>query len=78
MQEVLVYLDPEDENCRRAVRFLSDHAIGFTIRDTAADPEALRELRHMGAERLPTIIVNGVAVEGFEEGTLREVLGLDS
>lgn len=78
MQEVLVYLDPDDESCRAAVRFLQAHAIGFTIRDTAADPEALRELRYMGAERLPTIIVNGVAVEGFDEETLREVLGLGS
>lgn len=77
LQEVLVYLDPADGDCQNAIDFLQQHGIAFKTRDTAADPEARRELRWIGAERVPTIVVNGVAVEGFDHRTLCDVLGID-
>ena len=76
LQEVVLYHDPENQDSRAALQFLREHGVGVRVRDVRADPDLLRDLAFMGAGGAPTVIVNGVAVEGFSPDTLREVLGL--
>lgn len=76
LQEVVIYLDPEDPSCRAALAFLREHGVGCTVRDVRADPDLRSHLDWMGAKTLPTIVVNGIAVDGFRAQTLREVLGI--
>ncbi len=78
LQEVVIYLDPDDAASRSALEFLRAHGVGCTVRDVRADPDLWRDLRFMGAQEVPTVVVNGIAVEGFRPETLREVLGLSS
>ncbi len=72
----MIYLDPEDAASRDALAFLEGHGVGCRVRDVREDPDLLRDLAFIGAREVPTIIVNGIAVEGFRPETLREVLGL--
>ncbi|MDA8346261.1 MAG: hypothetical protein M0Z66_12365 [Thermaerobacter sp.] len=76
MQEVVIYLDPEDPACRQVLLFLQSNGVGCSVRDVRADPDLWRDLRFMGAQTVPTVVVNGIAVEGYRPETLREVLGL--
>ncbi len=76
LQEVILYLDPDDPDCRAARAFLLQHGVVARERDVRQDPALRAELADMGSEALPTIVVNGVAVIGFDPGLLAEVLGL--
>ncbi len=76
LQEVLLYLDPDDGSSQAARAFLAGHGVAVVERDVRKDPALWDELAAMGSTRLPTIVVNGVAVAGFDPQLLREVLGL--
>ena len=76
LQEVVLYLDPQDADCRAAREFLARHGVAAIELDVRKDPALLQELEAMGSHALPTIIVNGVAVAGYDPGLLREVMGL--
>ncbi len=76
LQEVQLYLDPEDADCRAARAFLAAHGVVALEFDVRKDPALLRDLAAMGSRVLPTIVVNGVAVAGYDPKLLGEVLGL--
>ncbi len=76
LQEVLLYWDPEDANCRVAREFLAQHGIAAIERDVRQDPALQTDLHDMGSHALPTIVVNGVALSGYDPKLLAEVLGL--
>ena len=76
LQEVLLYLDPEDAASRAARAFLARHKVACVERDVRRDPSLRQDLAAMGCDRLPTVVVNGVAVCGYDPGVLRDVLGL--
>ena len=76
LQEVVLYLDPEDGASRAARAFLARHGVAAVERDVRKDPALRREIEAMGSTRLPTIVVNGVALAGFDPEILREVLGI--
>ena len=75
LQEVVLYLDPMDSDCRAAREFLREHGVGVVERDVRRDPSVLQELAATGSRILPTIVVNGVALAGYDPDLLREVLG---
>ena len=76
LQQVQLYLDPEDADCRAARAFLAEHGVVAMELDVRRDPALLDELAAMGSRVLPTIVVNGVAVAGYDPKLLGEVLGL--
>ncbi len=76
LQDVILYLDPEDPACLAAQAFLRRHGIAASERDVRRDPALLADLAEMGSDALPTIVVNGVALPGFDPELLAEVLGL--
>ncbi len=76
LQQVQLYLDPEDADCRAARAFLAEHGVVAMEFDVRRDPALLDELAAMGSAALPTIVVNGVAIPGYDPQLLAEVLGL--
>jgi glutaredoxin len=54
--------------------WLSREGVGFTARDVEEDDSAYDELIALGSRTVPTIVVNGVVVKGFDEAVLGAAL----
>ena len=76
LQEVLLYMDHREPASRAALDYLAAHGVATSVVDLSLDPARRAEVEAMGSRRLPTVVVNGVAIEGFDPGRLAEVLGL--
>jgi hypothetical protein len=54
--------------------FLSQLGIAYTLRDLNADGAARGEFLRLGFRLPPVVVVNGVAVQGFQPERLEAVL----
>ncbi|MBI4236762.1 MAG: thioredoxin family protein [Chloroflexi bacterium] len=60
-----------------AKRFLAQHSIGYVEKDVVADRENMRELvTKYRVMKVPTIVVDGNLVVGFQQAKLKELLGV--
>ena len=57
--------------------FLSRHNVDYTERDIHRDASAIEDLRRMNAMMTPVTVIDGQPVMGFDEGRLRQMLGVD-
>ncbi len=57
--------------------FLSRNNVPFAERDVRTDPQAIDELRRLGAMMTPVTVIDGQQVLGFDEPQLRNLLGLN-
>ena len=77
-RDVLLYINVWCGDCRRAVRFLDEHEIGYRTIDIDQDAEAARTVESLnrGNRSTPTILVNGehVATEP-SRAQLAEIFG---
>jgi len=55
--------------------FLRQKGIAFTEKDVSADDAVLDELMKMGYSATPVILIDGVAVVGFNRTRLEQLLG---
>jgi glutaredoxin len=58
------------------MKFLDHHGISFIARDVVLDAAARSELLSLGSKTLPTTIIDGQTVIGFDRVRLRELLGI--
>lgn len=70
-----VYTQPGCRFCEMAKEFLSTHGIPYVERDVSVDEAAVHELRRLGTLAIPTIILNGRVIVGFNVEQLSEALG---
>ncbi len=56
--------------------FLTAKGVPFTTRDIAADEQAKKELQDLGISQVPTILVDGEVILGFDRTKLQKVLAL--
>ena len=56
--------------------FLDERAVLYELRRVAVDPAARREFLQSGWRLPPVVVVDGVAVEGFDVEALETLLGL--
>lgn len=76
-KEVKVYSTPTCPWCKRAKKFLEDNGIAYDDLDVAGDKEAREEMvRKSGQMAVPVIEVDSEVGVGFDEGWLKEKLGL--
>lgn len=57
--------------------FLRKHNVEFDERNIAEDPSAVDKLREIGAMTTPVSLIGDEPVIGFDEGRLRELLGIE-
>lgn len=78
MSSVTIYSTPACGYCRVAKDFLAAHQVSFVEKNVAADHTAREEMlaktQQMG---VPVIDVNGSVMVGYNEGRLRNLLGLE-
>jgi len=76
-KEVKVYSTPTCPWCKKTKKFLEDNAIAYQDFDVGADKTAREEMVHKtGQMGVPVIEIDGDTVVGFDEGWLKEKLGL--
>ena len=74
---VKVYSTPTCPWCKKTKSFLDDNGIAYEDLNVASDKAAREEMVHKtGQMGVPVIEVDGDFVVGYEEGWLKEKLGL--
>jgi len=73
---VIVYSQPDCPPCEWTKDFLNRRGIAFTVKDIRVDEAARHELLSMGFKSTPVILVDGVAVVGFDQEQLMTLLSL--
>ena len=74
---VTIYSTPTCHFCHAAKEFFTENHVQFTDYNVATDLEKRKEMvQKSGQMGVPVIDVGGKLVVGFDEGTLREMLGV--
>lgn len=74
---VTIYSTPVCHFCHMAKDFFKENNVSFTDYDVAADAEKRQEMIEItGQMGVPVIRIGDDVVVGFDEGKLRELLGL--
>ena len=76
MKNIIVFHGPGCSVCHEQMQFLTHHGIAFTAKDVVADLAARTELLGLGSKTLPTTVIDGEVIIGFEKQRLSELLGI--
>lgn len=77
MKHVTIYSTPTCHFCRAAKEFFTNNNVEYTDVDVAADAEKRKEMIEMtGQMGVPVIKIENDVVVGFDEGKLKELLGI--
>lgn len=76
-RQVKVYSTPTCPWCIRTKKFLEEHKIAFLNMDVATDRQAREEMKQKSGQLVvPQVEIDGELKVGYDEGWLREKLGL--
>jgi len=74
---VKIYTTSTCQWCKKTKAFLKENKVAFTEVDVGANAKAGEEMiEKSGQSGVPVTIANGKIIVGFDEGKLREALGL--
>ena len=74
---VTIYSTPVCHYCHMAKDFFAENGITFTEHDVASDLEKRKEMVDMtGQMGVPVIRIDDDVVVGFDEGKVKELLGI--
>jgi glutaredoxin-like YruB-family protein len=74
---VTIYSTPTCHFCHAAKEFFKEHNVTFTDFDVASDVEKRKEMVDMtGQMGVPVIRIGDDVVIGFDEGKVKELLGV--
>jgi glutaredoxin len=74
--DITVYYGRNCSACHEEMEFLKRNNIAFVGKDVTQDVEARRELLGLGSKTVPTTLIDGEMVVGFEMDRLKELLNL--
>jgi glutaredoxin 3 len=76
-KEVLIYSTPTCHFCQAAKAFFKENKIEYTDYNVAEDAEKRTEMvEKSGQMGVPVIFIGGEMTIGFDEGKVKELLGL--
>jgi len=74
---VVIYSTPTCHFCQQAKEFFTENNVEYTEHDVAADQEKAQEMvTKSGQMGVPVIFIGEEMTIGFDEGKLRQQLGL--
>ena len=79
MTEVTVYSTPGCKFCKKTKNFLDEEGIDYEEKNVAEDSEALKTMvKASGQKGVPVTVIGDEdeVIVGFEEGKLREAIGI--
>ena len=76
-KQITIYSTPTCHFCHAAKEFLTEHNVPFTEYDVATDAEKRDEMvEKTGQMGVPVITVDDEIMVGFDEGKLKEMVGI--
>jgi len=75
-KKVTVYSSTGCPHCQAAKQYLKDNGVAFTEKNIAEDENAAKELSDKGAGSVPVIVIGEKTITGFEQGEIKDSLGL--
>ncbi len=76
-KEVVIYSTPTCHFCQQAKEFFTENNVEYTEHNVAEDAEKRAEMiEKSGQMGVPVIFIGDEMAIGFDEGKLRELLGL--
>ena len=76
MKNIVVFHGPGCSACHEQMQFLNHHGIAYSAKDVVTDLAARSELLGMGSKTLPTTVIDGEIIIGFEKQRLSKLLGI--
>jgi glutaredoxin 3 len=77
MKKVEIYSTPTCTYCQAAKKFFADNGVEYTEYDVSTDEAKRTEMiDKSGQMGVPVIVVDGEMLVGYDEGKLKEQLGL--
>ena len=76
MKNIVVFHGQGCSACHEQMQFLTRHGISFTAKDVVSDMAARNELLSLGSKTLPTTVIDGEIIVGFDKQRLSELLGV--
>lgn len=73
--EVILYATDWCGYCKMTREFFAANGISYTERDIEKSSAALSEHKKLGGNGVPLIVVGGEVINGWNEGSLRQLLG---
>lgn len=73
---VVIYTRDDCSACDGLREFLDRHGIAYDERNTSQEPAYRDEMAADDLTELPTVIIFGIAVQGFRSDVLAEMLGI--
>lgn len=74
--QVTIYSTSRCGACKAAKRWFDSHGIPYTERDVQKDPAARMVFNRMGVNSVPLIMIGSRRIVGFDEGEIRDALGM--
>lgn len=75
MSEVIVYTTDTCPYCTLMIDFLTREGISYEERNVTREPKYVAELVELGAAGVPTSVVNGRTVVGYQPQLILELTG---
>jgi len=76
-KQVVIYSTPTCHFCQQAKAFFKENNVEYTEYDVASDQEKAQEMvQKSGQMGVPVIFIGDNMIIGFDEGKVRELLGL--
>jgi glutaredoxin 3 len=76
MKNIVVFHGQGCSACHEQMQFFACHGISFTAKDVVSDISARNELLSLGSKTLPTTIIDGEIIVGFQKQRLSALLGI--
>lgn len=77
MAKVKIYSTPTCPWCKKTKEFLKANNVEFEDIDVAGNPDAQKEMiEKSGQMGVPVVDIDGTIIVGFDEGKMKEKLGL--
>lgn len=76
MAKEVIFYDGGCANCQQVAAFFSRHGVDYVRKNVKAHPELETELTAKRITTLPSVLVDGQCIAGWDEPTLRQALGI--
>ena len=76
-KEVVIYSTPTCHFCQAAKEFFKENNVDYTEHNVAEDADKRNEMvEKSGQMGVPVIVVGDQTIVGFDEGKVKEILGM--
>lgn len=74
--DIVIYHGNNCSACHEEIEYLKHNNVQFVAKNVHDDIGARKELVALGSKTIPTTVINGEVIVGFEVEKIRDLIGL--